>query len=146
MVNLQKSLPVCSECDILTCCTGAPDFAMERSRALTGGREGGAVNPNAEKNVRLLDEICFIPYRRQKHEIPGLLDEIARQSTCAARLPHYMPTMPTDQTDPPQLSSPRPPMELRVPERAEHSVLTGQCTGIAGAAVLIALAYAFRFK
>ena len=31
------------------------------------------------ENLRLLDEICFIPYRRELHEIDGMMNEIGRQ-------------------------------------------------------------------
>eukprot|EP01047_Picozoa_sp_COSAG01_P009926 COSAG01_NODE_415_length_17322_cov_14.785926_3_plen_857_part_00 len=58
---------------------GAPNFALEKQRALTGGRGGGPVNEHAEDNVVLLDQVCFINRRTQKHEIKGYLDEIVRQ-------------------------------------------------------------------
>ena len=40
---------------------------------------GGLVNPHAADNVHLLDDICFIPFRRQQHEVGPMLQEIARQ-------------------------------------------------------------------
>ena len=39
---------------------GAPDIALERSRAMTGGPGGGPVNDKAAENVELLDQVCFI--------------------------------------------------------------------------------------
>ena len=39
---------------------GAPDMALERSRAMTGGPGGGPVNDKAAENVELLDQVCFI--------------------------------------------------------------------------------------
>jgi len=64
----------------------APDFALEKERALTKGRmidghsvDGVPVNANAEENVKLLDSVCFIPKREQHHEIAGMLDEICRE-------------------------------------------------------------------
>ena len=40
-----------------------------------------------EQNLRLLDSICFIPFRRELHEVPSMLAEIVRQSTVAPLLP-----------------------------------------------------------
>eukprot|EP01047_Picozoa_sp_COSAG01_P055479 COSAG01_NODE_6182_length_3805_cov_3.174852_1_plen_71_part_10 len=37
---------------------GAPDFQLERKRALTGGNDGGPVNEHALNNVELLDQVC----------------------------------------------------------------------------------------
>ena len=51
---------------------GMPDFALEKSRALTGGKDGGPVNANAPQNVHLLDDICFVPLRRQEHEVQAM--------------------------------------------------------------------------
>ena len=66
---------------------GMPDFALEKERARTGGKAGGPVHAtHVEMNLRLLDEICFIPLRRQEHELQAMLDEIVRQSRVAKRL------------------------------------------------------------
>ena len=37
-------------------------------------------------NARMLNDICFIPFRRQQHEMTGMVDEILRQRTCATTL------------------------------------------------------------
>ena len=58
---------------------GQPNFAEEKRRALTGGRDGGPVSAAAAENVKLLDELCFIPRRTQAHEIPTMINEINRQ-------------------------------------------------------------------
>ena len=58
---------------------GKPDFALEKSRA-RAGNGGGPVHDEAEANLRLLDEVCFVPLRRQEHEVPGMLGEILRQA------------------------------------------------------------------
>ena len=66
---------------------GEPDFALEKERARTGGKAGGPVHSvHVEMNLRLLDEVCFIPLRRQEHELQAMLDEIVRQSRVAKRL------------------------------------------------------------
>eukprot|EP01043_Picozoa_sp_COSAG02_P037604 COSAG02_NODE_2835_length_7924_cov_8.681534_4_plen_1683_part_00 len=62
---------------------GKPDFALEKSRARTGGKDGGAVHEYVEANLRLKDDICFIlmpSFRRQEHEVPAMLKEIIRQA------------------------------------------------------------------
>ena len=56
-----------------------PDRALEKSRARTG-KDGGPVHAAAEANLRLLDSVCFVPLRRQQHEVPAMLDEILRQA------------------------------------------------------------------
>ena len=68
---------------------GRPDFGLEKSRALTGGSGGGPVNPNAKHNVHLLDDMTFIPYRRQQHEVDAMLKEIQRQAAEAEFLRPY---------------------------------------------------------
>eukprot|EP01048_Picozoa_sp_COSAG05_P015867 COSAG05_NODE_1967_length_3771_cov_3.260076_1_plen_352_part_00 len=60
-----------------------PDFALEKKRAKTGN-SGGAVHANAARNVRLLDQLCFIPFRRQAHEVPAMIEEITRQAKLGA--------------------------------------------------------------
>jgi hypothetical protein len=65
-----------------------PNFTLEKSRALTG-KDGAPVHAQAHHNVHLLDDVCFIPLRRQQHEVPGMLQEITRQYGCATQLtPH----------------------------------------------------------
>jgi hypothetical protein len=59
---------------------GKPDFALEESQALTGGSDGGPVNTNAPDHVYLLSGLCFIPFRRQEHEVVAMLKEIERQA------------------------------------------------------------------
>jgi hypothetical protein len=66
---------------------GLADFSLEKSRAWTGGNGGGPVHERfVEQNLRLLDEVCFIPLRRQEHEEQAMLAEIARQAQVAKRL------------------------------------------------------------
>jgi hypothetical protein len=68
---------------------GKPDFGQEKQRALTGAEGGQPVNGNAARNIHLLDDVCFIPLRRQQHEVEGMMKEIVRQYHCAAVLePH----------------------------------------------------------
>ena len=67
---------------------GKPDMGLEKSRALTG-RRGGPVNPNAMHNVHLLADVCFIPFRRQQHEVDSMLAEIQRQAAEAPALRPY---------------------------------------------------------
>ena len=57
---------------------GKPNRLLEKRRALTGGEDGGPVSPHADRNLRLLDELCFIPFERQSHLVEAMLDEIAR--------------------------------------------------------------------
>jgi hypothetical protein len=60
-----------------------PDFCLEKERALTGGRDGGPVHEDrvaVERNLKLMDNHCFIPFRRQEHETGAMLDEVVRQS------------------------------------------------------------------
>jgi hypothetical protein len=35
---------------------------------------------HVEANLWLLDDVCFIPFRRQEHEVPTMLKEIIRQA------------------------------------------------------------------
>ena len=58
---------------------GKPDVDQERARALTGKSGGLPINEHAGTNIHLLDDVRFIPFRRQEHEMPGMLDEIVRQ-------------------------------------------------------------------
>jgi hypothetical protein len=62
---------------------GKPDFALEKSRSLTGGKDGKPIHKRAAQNATILDEICFINFRRQQHELKGMIDEVVRQRTCA---------------------------------------------------------------
>lgn len=63
---------------------GAPDIAEEKSRAMTC-RDGGPVHEQAVDNIKLLDEVCFIPRDTQQHQLPGYLEEIIRQGVVAAK-------------------------------------------------------------
>ena len=69
---------------------GKPNFALEKLRALTGGRDGGPVHVDAQRNLHLLDEVCFIPLRRQQHEVQGMVAEICRQATMTTALQPFM--------------------------------------------------------
>ena len=73
---------------------GRPDFEAEKRRAREKIHE-----PHVEQNLRLLDSICFIPFRRELHEIPSMLAEIVRQSTEAPLLP-----LAADRDDPARAS------------------------------------------
>ena len=78
---------------------GKPEFALEKSRARTGGRGGGPVHTrHVEENLRLLDELCFIPYRRQEHEIGAMLAEIIRQAKRQVSQPHLRDGPPPPHT------------------------------------------------
>ena len=84
-----------------------PDFGQEKARALTAGDGGGPINSQAHLNIHLLDDVCFIPFRRQEHEVKGLLDEIERQRDCAPVLiPHsdkpYIKPQPEPEPQPRQ--------------------------------------------
>jgi hypothetical protein len=62
---------------------GKPDFAQEKARAMEGGKDGGPVHEHAAGNLHLLDDLCFIDFRRQQHEAQEMLCEIARQLLAA---------------------------------------------------------------
>ena len=69
------------------------DFALEKERARTGGKNADGVADGqtpvhalAEQNLRLLDEVCFTPFRREAHEIEGMITEILRQARIAPHL------------------------------------------------------------
>jgi len=64
---------------------GRPNFDEERRRALTGGENGGPVHPQAEENIKLLDQVCFIPRRTQEHEVRAMVNEINRQGLMPLR-------------------------------------------------------------
>jgi hypothetical protein len=53
-------------------------------------------------NALLLDEVCFIPFRRQQHEMKGMGDEVARLRTCAREIGY------TEEGVPPQTPEPEP--------------------------------------
>ena len=59
-----------------------PDMALEKSRARTGNGKG-PVSPHVEQNLQLLDEVNFIPFERQKHLVPAMLNEIQRLASIA---------------------------------------------------------------
>jgi hypothetical protein len=62
---------------------GKPDLFKERERALHGGARQGTepmpVHPDAEFNLHLLNDVCFLPFRRQEHEMHAMMNEIERQ-------------------------------------------------------------------
>lgn len=58
---------------------GAPDWRLERTRALTGGPQGRPVHSYAEDNLKLLETVNFIPKRVQAHETGAYLDEVIKQ-------------------------------------------------------------------
>lgn len=64
---------------------GRPNLQEERRRALTGGEHGGPVHPEAEVNIELLHQVCFIPRRTQEHEVHAMVDEINRQGLLPLR-------------------------------------------------------------
>ena len=59
---------------------GKPDFALEKSRSFSG-KDGGLIHERAAMNAKILDEICFINFRRQEHEMGAMTDEVVRQRT-----------------------------------------------------------------
>jgi hypothetical protein len=64
-----------------------PEFALEKSRARTGGKDSGPVHDGyVEENLRLMDDLCFIPFRRQRHEVPAMLQEIVQQAMLSSGL------------------------------------------------------------
>ena len=44
------------------------------------------MNPHVKQNIKLLDEVCFVPFRRQEHELDAMLAEIVRQAAVASHL------------------------------------------------------------
>jgi hypothetical protein len=72
---------------------GKPDFAQEKERSLHGN-DGVPVNPYAPDNVHLLDDICFIPLRRQEHEVKAMLAEIQSHAQQAPTLTPYAQATP----------------------------------------------------
>lgn len=87
---------------------GIPDFGLEESRALTG-KGGGAVNPNAQHNVHLLKDLCFLPLRRQEHEVQSMLDEVLKHAAQALPLTPC-PMVPAEGVPP------KPGAEIEPPE------------------------------
>ena len=47
--------------------------------------QGIPVSPHAADNLKLLDEVCFIPRRTQQHELQAYLDEIIKQGIVDAK-------------------------------------------------------------
>ena len=86
-----------------------PDFVQEKTRARTGGRGGVAVHEHVEDNLKLLDDVCFIPLRRQQHEMPAMLGEILRQAQPG-------PQGPEVTLKPGPLPQPQPQPQPQVPE------------------------------
>ncbi len=64
-----------------------PDFALEKSRALTGGKDEAGntapVSKHVEQNLQLLEELCFIPFERQAHLVEAMVIEIERLAIAA---------------------------------------------------------------
>ena len=89
-----------------------PEFVQEKTRARTGGREGGAVHEHVEDNLKLLDDVCFIPLRRQQHEIPAMLGEILRQAQPGLQEPEVTLKPGPRQPEP----QPQPQPEPQLPE------------------------------
>ena len=58
-----------------------PDFAAERQRAQMIDEPYVG-----HRGMRLLDEVCLIPFRRELHEIDGMVEEIVRQSKAVSPL------------------------------------------------------------
>ena len=58
---------------------GVPDFAEEKQRALTAGPDGGPVSDRAEEILEVLDDIVFIPLRREAHEVACYHQQIRKQ-------------------------------------------------------------------
>lgn len=101
---------------------GKADMAQERLRARTGGLGGGPVHlEHVERNLRLLDDVCFIPFERQAHLMPAMLQEIARQlnekapqpgagaqliNACAERCACCKPRVTHDRPSTPALQQP----------------------------------------
>jgi hypothetical protein len=84
-----------------------PDFALEKSRARQGGKNAAGVFDDAtpvsqhvQQNLQLLDELCFINYRRQEHEVAGMLREVvrlaamARPRACTCKCTECVPHQP----------------------------------------------------
>ena len=61
------------------------DIGQEKTRSMDG-KDGGPVNKHAAANLHLLDDVCFINFRRQKHDVAAMLDEIERQFALDAPL------------------------------------------------------------
>jgi hypothetical protein len=59
--------------------TGLPDFSLEKER-------GRTVHPQAPKNLKILDEYCFVPFEMQEHTIPAMLAEIGRLMSASPTL------------------------------------------------------------
>lgn len=58
---------------------GEPDFGLEKPRALSRNTSGQPTYEHAASNAHLLDDVCFIPFRREPHEWRAMLVEIMRQ-------------------------------------------------------------------
>ena len=87
---------------------GKPDIGLEKSRSQTG-KDGRPIHERATQNATILDEICFINFRRQQHEMKGMIDEVARQRTCAPVLSYTEEGVPPDLEPEPE---PEPESEL----------------------------------
>jgi hypothetical protein len=83
---------------------GKPDFAQEKRRALGPP----LVNDHAPQNVRLLDELCFIPFRRQQHEVEAMLKEIVRQAAMPMARQEPEAEQAAQDPEPPLIAPARP--------------------------------------
>lgn len=63
--------------------SNAPNFDMERERAMNGGEDGGPIHPEAARHLDLLKSVVFIPRRVQQHELAAYLGEIMQQGIYA---------------------------------------------------------------
>ena len=59
-----------------------PDFSAEKARA----RET-RVTKHMKQNLQLLDQLTFVPFRRELHEVDSMIDEIVRQAQNAKPRP-----------------------------------------------------------
>ena len=70
-----------------------PNFALERSRALTAGKDADGqpapVSPHVEQNLKLLEDVCFdLSFERKKAMVDAMLKEIVRLTLDAPELEH----------------------------------------------------------
>jgi hypothetical protein len=68
-----------------------PDFALERSRALSAGRDADGnpapISPHAEQNLELLQSVCFDTlFERKKAMVDAMMKEIVRLTREAPHL------------------------------------------------------------
>jgi hypothetical protein len=114
---------------------GKPDFALEKSRS-SSGKDGGPIHERAAMNARILDEICFIDFRRQQHEMKGMIDEVVRQRTCAPVL-CYTEVKGSHTSDPEPEPEPEP--ELAPERKRRRAGLSAALIGLAVLLLVIAM-------